>query len=424
METTIVAKFGGTSITNLGYSSLIDKLLKDFPNKKIVCVLSAQYGVTKDLISQFDHKIAVATSQQNSTITSEELYLKCLKEYDLMISQGETNSILEACITAKSKGIDAIALTGQQAGIQSNANHGAAAIEHVSTNTLRTSLDDHSIVFVAGFQGVSSSGFITTLGRGSSDLTAIALASALGLSDVYIYTDVPAIYSSDPRKVDSDKLKVISIINFEEALELASFGGKVIHDRAVSLAQKHGTRIHIRDSGNPSGKSGTVICSKYEAAGKKNKSLLKACISREDISLFSVKLPNKPGLTEKITQALSNKEVKLCSMFQNYSQNESYLEFVVSADEAMTCERELSNLKNLGAISGFKIDKNLSEISAIGAGLEHAHGFIAYFEELFNSRNIETHSLYTNGIRISALIETTKYHDHFQDIYLDLSSYI
>lgn len=422
----IVAKFGGTSINHLGYPGVIDKLLLDFPNKKIVCVLSAPYGVTKELISQFEHKININTAGSGKHADEMKvLYNKCLQEYDLLVSQGEVNSIIDASIAAKSKGISCVALTGAQAGIQSNSSHGAAIIEHVSTETLKEALEGNSIVFVAGFQGATTRGFITTLGRGASDLTAIALANAIGNSDVYIYTDVPAIYSSDPRKIDPDNLKEIKKINFEEALEIASFGGKVIHDRAVSLAQKYGTRIHIRESTSKTTKTGTIICSKYEAINNKYKPLIKACISREDISLFSIYLPHKPGVTEKVIQALSKKEISLSSMFQNFSNDGGgCIEFVISSENEIVFEHEIGELKKNGFIYNFDIDRNLCEVSVIGEGLEEAKGFLHSFQSLFSSRKLKTHSVYTNGIRVSALIKKSGYKEHFQSIYQDCSFYM
>ena len=427
MKNIVVTKFGGTSITNLKYSKLIDKLLFDFPNKKIVCVLSAEYDDTKNLINQFERKIeSIPNNTDNCVVEEEALYVKCLQEYDLLISQGELKSIIEASITAKCKGISSVALTGQQAGIRSNSSHASAIIEHVDGEKLKSHLHNNSIVFVAGFQGACSLGFITTLGRGASDLSAIALANALNLNDVYIYTDVPAIYTSDPRKIDPETLKVITKINFEEALEIASFGGKVIHGRAVSLAQKYGTRSHIRDSDVKPEVSvtGTLICSKYEVTKQKHNPLLKACIFREKISLFSVKLPNKPGITEKITQALSNKEITLNSLLQNYSKNKSYLEFIVSADDETICKNELQKIIDRGQIYDFNIDNKLCEISVIGSCLESTTGFLELFEKMFSSKDIETYSLCTNGIRVSALISTNDYKQYFKDIYKDCSSYI
>lgn len=418
-EKIAVVKFGGTSIETLGYEGVVNKILSDFPTHKVICVLSASRGVTKNLINDYTHSIQEASKRED--IESGELFSSALREYDLLISQGEIRSIIEISIVAKSKKIKSIALTGQQAGVQSNSNFSSAIIEQVSAENLNEALKSNDMVFVAGFQGACPGGHITTLGRGASDLTAIALATAINSSDVFIYTDVPAIYTSDPRKIDPEQLMPISKINFEEALEMASFGGKVIHDRAVSLAQKYGTRIHICESTSSKKNSGTIICSKYENALGSKKRAIKACLSREEVSLVTVRLPNKHKATEHVIQGLSKSEVKLGSLFQSYSTKECYIEFVVSSDEMLLCKKTLLDLQSAQYIDNFEFNEELCEISVIGEGLEDEMGFLEYFESVFSLRNIEIHTLYTNGIRISVLIEKPTYDVEFQNIYNEFS---
>lgn len=420
-----VVKFGGSSIKNLNCSGVIDQITEDFPNSKIVCVLSASYGVTSELIKDFEFKIDSSIQiNQNPDIDREVLKNSCLAEYDLLVSRGEISSIIDASISAKSRGIKCIALTGQQAGIRSNDNHGSAIIEDINSDRISSLLDIYDVIFVAGFQGACNRGFTTTLGRGASDLTAIGLANALSLSEVYIYTDVPAIYSSDPRKIDPEKLKEIRRINFEEALEIASFGGKVIHDRSVSLAQKYGTKIQIREATGCKSKVGTVICSKYETTSASSSKKLKAFASRENLTSFYINLQNKPGITEEVIQALSSKEVNLGNLIQSYSNNQSWIHFSTTEEDNSRCHAVLTKLKEKDDIFKFESDSNLCEVSVIGEQLIEENGFLNIFEKIFRENKIEPLSIFTNGIRITALVTKIDYDEFLTKLYEDFSKYI
>ena len=425
MKKIVVLKFGGTSITDLGSYGVIRKIRDDFPKNKVICVLSAERGKTEKLIKDFTLKLETAVKESGGDgLSVESLYTRALAEFDLWVSGGEIASIINASITAKACGVRSIALTGWQAGIVSNHSHGSAAIASVNPDPIITALNNHDVVFVAGFQAATPDGFVTTLGRGASDLSAIAIARSLGLSDVYIYTDVDAIYTADPRKIDDDKLKVITNISFDEALELASFGGKVIHDRAVSLAQKYCTRIHIRSSSGANNQSGTVISSRYDISKKKLKSLVKGVGVREDLVVFWVSVDNTPGVTQRLIESLMKKEVRPSNVLQTFSPENSCIEFTISVSESVACRHVLDNLEVGKSILGYSYDENQCEISAIGAMFEESTGLVAYIVNLCVESDIEVQMLYANGIRVSVVVSAENFQEKLLRIYTGLMEYI
>ena len=326
-----VVKFGGSSLKRLGYTGLLERLLADFRGKKILCVLSAEKGVTDSLIDHFTKlrkKIRDDTPSGLHPVEGE-LYQSTLLEYDNWIAHGEVRSIILASIAAKSRGLRAVPLAGWQAGILTTGNHKNASILNIDVNRIMQFVDNNDIVFIAGFQGSDLSQFVTTLGRGASDLTAIALASALDLAEVFIYTDVDGLFTADPRKLDPERLKLLPYVSYEECLELAAFGGKVIHDRAVALAQKYSTDIRIVNSDVGLKGPSTVVTSFYRMPKRFARAQIVGISSRDDVNLYSLKLPNKPGSTRSLLRSLLGANIRPDHIFQGLSQDTSIVSFVV-----------------------------------------------------------------------------------------------
>ena len=245
-----VLKFGGTSVANLkrirNVVNIVEKRIKD-NSSKIILVVSAMSGVTNELIKEFK-KIKNEISDP---------------EYDVIVSTGEQSSSALISSLLNKKKIESRSLLGWQIPILTDGNHSKARIIKINSNVLKNHLEKYSVLVIAGFQGISKENRITTLGRGGSDTTAVAISYALGLKMCEIYTDVEGIFTSDP-KIVKDASKINSI-TYEEILELASLGSKVLHPRSVELAMKYGIKIHVRSSFNK--KLGTMVVKEENIIG-------------------------------------------------------------------------------------------------------------------------------------------------------------
>ena len=286
---TIVIKFGGSSVAdNKKLQTVAEKTIKLYDEENnIVVVVSAQGKTTDKLISE-----------------AEELALKPnAREMDVLLSSGEQISASKLAILLNYLGYDAISLTGWQAGIRTNAENQNAKIEYINTQRIEKELRDRKIVVVAGFQGIDNDDNITTLGRGGSDTTAVALAAALQAKQCYIYSDVDGIYSADPNKVvGTIKLKNIS---YDEMYELSSEGAKVLHDRCVEIAERNNVPVITGSTFNDN--PGTVISHKLEDSGVK--SIVKKDVSR--VSIIGFGITSKDDIVNKIFDIASKNNLEI-----------------------------------------------------------------------------------------------------------------
>ncbi len=384
-----VLKFGGTSVANLkrieNVVKIVEKRIKD-NSSKIILVVSAMSGVTNELIKEFK-KIKNEISDP---------------EYDVIVSTGEQSSSALISSLLNKKKIESRSLLGWQIPILTDGNHSKARIIKINSNVLKNHLERYRVLVIAGFQGISKENRITTLGRGGSDTTAVAISYALGLKTCEIYTDVEGIFTSDPRIVkDANK---IDSITYDEILELASLGSKVLHPRSVELAMKYGIRIHVRSSFDK--KLGTMV---VKEENKIEKEVVTGITSSENEAKITLKgIPDKPGIAAKIFSTLASNNINVDMIVQNITDDGRF----ASLTFTVPVEDERKSLKELRSsdIKFKKIHSNSSicKISIVGVGMKSNVGVAQKMFETLAKKNINIQVISTSEIKISVLIDLPK----------------
>ena len=342
-----VIKFGGTSVANMSriknVVSIVEKKIK-LTNDKIVIVVSAMSGVTNQLVKSY--------KKINSNIADPE--------YDVILSTGEQySSALISTMLGKRK-INSRSVLGWQIPVMTDGEHSKARIFKISQSFFKNQFSEFDVIVVAGFQGLSNDNRITTLGRGGSDTSAVAIAYALGLKKCEIFTDVEGIFTSDPRVVKD--AKKINSITYEEILELASLGSKVLHPRSVELAMKYGIKIHVRSSFK--NKTGTMV---VKEENKIEKEVVTGITSSESDAKITLKgIPDKPGIAAKIFGILANINVNVDMIVQNITDDGKYasLTFTVSIEDQSKAVKELKKSKI--KFKNIHSDKSICKVSIVG----------------------------------------------------------
>jgi aspartate kinase len=302
----------------------------------------------------------------------------------------------------------AISLTGSQAGIVTDTSHTKARILEVRADRIRAALDEDSIVLVAGFQGVSTAKDVTTLGRGGSDTTAVALAAAIGADECEIYTDVPGVFSADPRIVpDARKLDIVS---FDEMLEMAASGAGVLQLRSVEYARNHGVRIHCRSSFDDS--EGTRVSSEDERKDQDMENPLITAVthSRGEARVTLIGLPDTPGIAGRVTTALADSNVNIDMIIQNEPRTQgalAELSFTVPQDEAATARVALEPIATELGIT-VETDESMGKVSIVGAGMKSHPGVAAKVFTVLGTQGINIDMISTSPIRISCVVPVDK----------------
>lgn len=383
-----VMKFGGTSVANISRIKNIVKLIekKINSNNKIVLVVSAMSGVTNKLIEDYK-KVKRDISDP---------------EYDVILSTGEQHSAALISVILNQKKISSRSMLGWQIPIITDNNHAKARISKINSTLIKKFLNDYQVIVIAGFQGVNEDNRVTTLGRGGSDTTAVAIAYSLGLKSCEIYTDVEGIFTSDPRIVRG--ASKIQSITYEEILELASLGSKVLHPRSVELAMKYGIRIHVRSSFVR--KLGTMV---IKEESKIEKEVVTGVTSSENEAKITLKgIPDKPGIAAKIFGILANINVNVDMIVQNITDDGKFasLTFTVPLDDQTKVVNELKNSQ----IKFKKIhsNKSICKISIVGVGMKSNVGVAQKMFETLASKNINIQVISTSEIKISVLIDLPK----------------
>src|SRR5438105_12618018 len=357
----IVMKFGGTSVAD---AERIKRAARRIVEKRelgnrVVAVLSARGKTTDELI---------AMAEEVSDAPDP-------REMDMLLSSGERISCALCAMAINDLGHRAISLTGSQAGIVTDESHTKARILDVRAERIERALEEDRIVLVAGFQGVSSSARnVTTLGRGGSDTTAVAVAAALGAGVCEIYTDVAGVYSADPRIVpDARKLAHVS---FEEMLEMAASGAKVLQLRSVEYARNHGVRIHCRSSFKPD--AGTLVLTEEETM---ERPLVTAVThSTDEARVTLTGLPDKPGIAGRVLSALADANVNVDMIIQNEpvsADHRADMSFTVPRDDLLIASEALEPLKAELGIGEVATDASMGKVSLIGAGMKSHPGVAA-----------------------------------------------
>jgi aspartate kinase len=391
MPGTVVMKFGGTSVADAGRLKRAAQRIvaKREEGTRVVAVLSARGKETDRLIAD-----AFEVSAHPDP-----------REMDMLLSTGERVSCALCAMAINDLGHRAISLTGSQAGIVTDTSHTKARILEVRADRIRAALDEDSIVLVAGFQGVSTAKDVTTLGRGGSDTTAVALAAAIGADECEIYTDVPGVFSADPRIVpDARKLDVVT---FDEMLEMAASGAGVLQLRSVEYARNHGVRIHCRSSFDDS--HGTLVVSDEEAKDKDMENPLITAVthSRGEARVTLIGLPDTPGVAGRVTTALADANVNIDMIIQNEPRTEgakAELSFTVPQEDVDAARAALQPIADEMGIEDVQTDPAMGKVSIVGAGMKSHPGVAAKVFTVLGANNINIEMISTSPIRISCVV--------------------
>ena len=387
MDGTVVMKFGGTSVADAERikRAAARIVAKKDDGHRVVAVLSARGKDTDRLITEA-YEISARPDP---------------REMDMLLSTGERQSCALCAMAINDLGHRAISLTGSQAGIVTDTSHTKARILEVRADRIREALDDGHIVLVAGFQGVSTSRDVTTLGRGGSDTTAVALAAAVGADECEIYTDVPGVFSSDPRIVpDARKLPMVS---FEEMLEMAASGAGVLQLRSVEYARNHGVRIHCRSSFDDS--PGTVVVGEDVTVEQPSITAVTHSTGEARVTLTGV--PDTPGVAGRIFTALAEGNVNVDMIVQNEPESEGAradMSLTVPQDELANARSTLEPMLGELGIGGIQTDEAMGKVSIVGAGMKTHPGVAAKVFRTLGDEGINIEMISTSPIRISCVI--------------------
>ena len=381
----IVQKFGGSSVADarrlLNVADIVTKTYEQ--GNDVVVVVSAQGDTTDDLMEK--------AKEVNPRPSKREM--------DMLLSAGEQMSASLLAMTIEKLGFPVVSLLGWQAGFVTDSAYGSARIERVKPDRIKKELDKRNIVVVTGFQGVNRYNDMTTLGRGGSDTSAVAIAAVMHADLCQIYTDVEGVYTADPRKVKN--AKKIDVISYDEMLELASLGAQVLNNRSVEMAKKYNIEMEVLSS--LSRVPGTIV----KEAKKMEKMLISGIAKDDKVARVSViGVPDRPGLAFKVFSKLSANNINVDIILQSIGRNGTKdISFTVSQDNlAATMEILTPYVDLLGATSAV-FDENVAKVSIVGAGMETHPGVAATMFEALYDANINIQMISTSEIKISVLID-------------------
>ena len=387
MPDTVVMKFGGTSVADAerlkrAASRIVEKREK---GKRVVAVLSAR-GSTTDELTDMAFEVSPHPDP---------------REMDMLLSTGERISCALCAMAINDLGHRAISLTGSQAGIVTDTSHTKARILDVRADRIKRALEEEQIVLVAGFQGVSTAFDVTTLGRGGSDTTAVAVAAALGAEMCEIYTDVRGVFSADPRIVPN--ARKLTAVSFEEMLEMAASGARVLQLRAVEYARNHDVRIHCRSSFEDG--PGTVVLS--EAETMEHPLITAVTHSTEEARVTLLGVPDRPGIAGQIFGALSESNVNVDMIVQNEPASEGAradISFTVPRADVRAARRRARARCAARCSPRSRTDPEMGVVSIIGAGMKSHPGVAAKVFRTLGDEGINIEMISTSPIKISCVI--------------------
>ena len=382
----IVQKFGGSSVADRDRVFNVARIVAATrkAGNDVVVVVSAQGDTTDDLIA----KAAEITSEPSR------------REMDMLLASGEQISIALLAMALGVLGVQAVSLTGWQAGFITDRAYSKARIRRLDTERVESELARNRVVVVAGFQGMNRLEDITTLGRGGSDTSAVALAAALHADRCQIYTDVEGVYTADPRKVPG--ARKLEQITFDEMLELASLGAQVLNNRSVELAKKYGVELEVLSSLNPV--PGTIV---KEVADDMEGMLIKGVAKDTDVAVISImEVPDVPGMSFKVFGALASRNINVDIILQSTGRGGNKdLIFTVPLGEAENAVEVLKENQPRFGGKEIKVETNYAKVSVVGAGMQSNPGVASrMFEALFEA-NVNIHMISTSEIKISVIID-------------------
>lgn len=382
----IVQKFGGTSVGDLDRIQNVANRVQKTVNEghTVVVVVSAMSGETNKLVAYADHF-------SNNPSASD---------VDMLLSSGERVTAALLSIALNEMGHPAVAMTGRQAGIVTTSRHTKARIENIDPASMQNAINEGKIVVVAGFQGVTEDGMVTTLGRGGSDLSAVAIAGALKADLCEIYTDVDGIYTTDPRI--EPKAKKLEKISYEEMLELASLGAKVLQNRSVEMAKKLNVNLVTRSSFSDA--EGTLITKEENIMEQPLVSGVALDRNQARVSLIGV--ADRPGIAAEIFSALANQEINVDVILQTVAHDgTTNIDFTVPTSELHNSRSIMKEFIDKGEIKSTDFNESIAKVSIVGVGMKSHAGVAAKAFNAMAEENINIRMISTSEIKVSMVIE-------------------
>ena len=389
----IVQKFGGTSVADpQKIHNVARAVIKEKKNGNDVIVVVSAMGHTTDYLIKLAKEV---TSTPDS------------REMDMLLSTGEQVSIALLTMAIQSNGYKAISMNGQQVGIITECIHSKARIVDIKTEKLHQHLKEGNIIVVAGFQGVTPDGEITTLGRGGSDTSAVAIAAAVNAERCDIYTDVEGVYATDPRIVPN--VQRADVISYEEMLELARVGANVLHPRSVETAKQFNVPLRVRSSFNLDN-MGTLII------GVENMEIYKpvagVAADSSQVRILLSNLPDIPGTAAKLFGALAKNNISVDMIIQSLANNgTNSIAFTVDADDLDAALKTLQEEKDTVGAAEILTDKDIAKVSIVGAGMVDRPGIAADMFRALAEKNINIKMISTSEIKISCLVDKQNAND-------------
>ena len=386
---TLVLKFGGTSVATTKLIESAAKIVKSEydKNNNIIVVVSAMSGTTNSLI---DHVNSIDFNDDS--------------EYDLVVSSGEQITAGLMSLALKKLNVPARSWLGWQIPIITRGQHRNAFIDKIVPDGIVNDFKEKKVAVVAGFQGISSEGRITTIGRGGSDNTAVFLAAAVGAERCDIYTDVDGVYTSDPKM--TDKVRRLDKISYEEMIEMASQGAKVLQTSSVESAMNHDVNVNVRSTFNPSDE-GTQISNDVS---NETRAVTGVAYSKDEAKITIIDVEDKPGVAAEIFKELASSSVNVDMIVQNnfIERKMTNITFTVPMTDLKKSLGVLEELKERIVFSKVLDEQNLSKVSIIGSGMRNQPGIAAKMFDCLSNNNINIEVISTSEIKISVLIDRNK----------------
>ncbi len=381
----IVQKYGGSSVADAEKIERVAGIIADTyrAGNEVVVVLSAQGDTTDDLIEK--------AREINPNPSRREM--------DVLLTVGEQISVSLMAMQLEKMRLPAISLTGWQIEMQTDSRHGAARIKSVSTERIRRELDKNRIVLIAGFQGINKYGDVTTLGRGGSDTTAVAIAAVLGADKCQIYTDVDGVYTADPHKVPG--ARKLDAITYNEMLELASLGSQVLHSRSVEMAKRYHVDLEVLSSYER--KPGTRV---KEVVKNVERMIISGVAKDAGIARITVAgVPDEPGVAFRVFSVLSRAKINIDIILQSAGRNgTSDISFTVAESDAEDARAALEEKADVIGCDHIAVDRSVAKVSIVGAGMMNSSGMaVRMFEALANC-HINIQMISSSEIKLSAVI--------------------
>ena len=381
----IVQKYGGSSVADAAKIERVAGIIADTyrAGNEVVVVLSAQGDTTDDLIEK--------AREINPNPSKREM--------DVLLTVGEQISVALMAMQLEKMRLPAVSLTGWQIELNTNSTHGAARIKSISTERIRRELDKNRIVLIAGFQGVNKYGDVTTLGRGGSDTTAVAVAAVLGADKCQIYTDVDGVYTADPRRVDG--AKKLDAITYDEMLELASLGSQVLHNRSVELAKRFHVELEVLSSYER--KPGTKV---REETEKVERMIVSGVAKDVHIARITVAgLPEAPDVAFRVFSVMAKAKINVDIILQSAARDgRTDISFTVAEDDAEEAGAALEAARAALGCDHISVDRDVAKVSVVGAGMMNTSGMAVRMFEALADAHIHIQMISSSEIKLSAVI--------------------